>query len=145
VKFPGNWLPAGFYVDGERVNASGTSGFFGTGGTQYNEGVYVEPSESPIITLTVHGLNLHFQLTTGHDLVHPKTGNGGQSPETIHGSATEKAHYGINIILTQMLTQLLLEAQVTMLLLHGLKDQTLGTSCGNEWINWAELSEVAKP
>ena len=53
VKFPGNWLPAGFYVDGERVNASGTSGFFGTGGTQYNEGVYVEPSESPIITLTV--------------------------------------------------------------------------------------------
>ena len=53
VKFPGNWLPAGFYVDGERVNASGTSGFFGTGGTQYDEGVYVEPSESPIITLTV--------------------------------------------------------------------------------------------
>ena len=26
VVFPGNWFPAGFYVDGERVNASGTSG-----------------------------------------------------------------------------------------------------------------------
>ncbi|PVX24155.1 MAG: hypothetical protein CW691_08475, partial [Candidatus Bathyarchaeum sp.] len=53
VEFPGNWLPAGFYVDGERVNASGTSGFFGTGGTQYDESVYVEPAITPVTTLTV--------------------------------------------------------------------------------------------
>jgi hypothetical protein len=53
VNFPGNWLPAGFYVDGERVNASGTPGFFGSGGSQYDEGVYVESDESPVITLTV--------------------------------------------------------------------------------------------
>ncbi len=53
VKFPGNFFPAGFYMDGDWVNASGHSGFFGTGGTQYDEPVYAEPSESPVITLTV--------------------------------------------------------------------------------------------
>ncbi|MFC1487872.1 PQQ-binding-like beta-propeller repeat protein [Thermoproteota archaeon] len=53
VDFPGNFFPAGFYIDGERVNASGSSGFFGTGGTQYNDPVYAEPVSTPVTTLTV--------------------------------------------------------------------------------------------
>jgi hypothetical protein len=52
-KFPGVYFPAGFYVAGEVVAETGQGGFFGTGGSMYDESVYVPPSETPEITLIV--------------------------------------------------------------------------------------------